>query len=305
MSGILGLTSTKTFEDNGFYSLNDRRRVFREFPNGAAPLTGLLSLMSEESTDNPKFGWFEKRYLPIRTQLAAGTNSPFSDSGSDTGYTTSHDFDAADVTRIRVADSSQFRVRQSVWLKGLPVSGGTKDLKGVVTAITSSTKIEIRVLEAQTGILCTNNLTTGGTAGPVGAYVIALGNSNAEGERASGSGRLVLPINPENYTQIFRTPFMLTGTAMKAPLKYDVKGPHQDKSKEHAVEHMVDIEQAILFGTRSKYVAAGDVDTEDGTGLPLTTLGGIMYYLQRWEAGDYGTVSVADDDADDKRIIRN
>ena len=48
MSRILGLVSGKTFADKSFYGLNNRRQVLYNFPNGAAPLLGLLSLMDTE-----------------------------------------------------------------------------------------------------------------------------------------------------------------------------------------------------------------------------------------------------------------
>lgn len=303
------MTSGKTFEDKGFYSLNDRRRVFREFPNGAAPLTGLLSLMSTEPTDNPKFGWFEKRFLAIRTQLIAGTNSPFAASGFDIGYTTDHDYTAADVTRLQVADSSQFRVNQTVWLKDLPkTGGGTVQLKGTVTAIVDATKMEIRVHESIAGVICTNNTTTSGTAGPVDAYVICTGSSSPEGNRSTGNGRLIIPINPENYTQIQRDRFSFTGTSLKIPANFDKTGIYKEKAKDNAVDHMVGLEQSFLFGARSIVNAVNS----EGDTVPTRTTGGIMWFLEEWERAAGGTIgyrpggaALTLDTEDDKRIINN
>src|SRR5262245_30801059 len=69
----LGLVSSETLDD--FWSQNTRRRVFFAFPNGAAPLTGLLSMMDSEDTPDPEFGWFEERWQSLYTQVAEGPTS--------------------------------------------------------------------------------------------------------------------------------------------------------------------------------------------------------------------------------------
>jgi hypothetical protein len=196
-----------------------------------------------------------------------------------------------------------FRIGKVVRIKATNTSDATVEVYGVVTALTDTSgtpnKIKIRTLAAVT------NIKNGTTNESVDLEVLAVGSAFAQGRESVTGERFNKPVEFANYTQIFRTPFSLTGTAMKSPLRYDVKGPHQDKAKEHSVEHMVDIEQAILFGYKSKYVASGDADPTTGAGLPLTTTGGIIYHLQRWEAGDYGTVTATLDTDADKRIITN
>lgn len=308
MSGILGLTSGKTFDDKAFYSLNDRRRVFREYPGGAAPLTGLLSLMDTEPTDNVKFGWFEKRYVPVRTQLVAGTNSPISASGSDTGVSGPTNLVSGTTYRFKVADSSQFRVQMTVWIKDLPTSTGVVSLRGTVTSIPAAGKIEVRLHAAATAVLGTNNTTTGGTPGPVDAYFMAMGTAAPEGNRSSGNGRLIVPINPENYTQIQRTPFSFTGSSLKMPVNFDKTGIYREKAKDNCVDHMVLLEHSFLFGTRGVQM----VTNSEGETVPERTTGGILWFLEQYEAADGGAIgyrpgeaAVTSDSDEDKRIIRN
>ena len=66
MSTILGLINAESFATNRFK--NYRRTVFYYYPQGAAPLTGILSLMREEVTNDPEFHWEEKRKA---TQVAS------------------------------------------------------------------------------------------------------------------------------------------------------------------------------------------------------------------------------------------
>ena len=79
--------STASFAEHK--AQNSRRRVFYEYPNGAATLTGLLSLMDTDETSQPEFSWFEDRYQNQRTELAAisGSFGAFSTSGGDVGLT--------------------------------------------------------------------------------------------------------------------------------------------------------------------------------------------------------------------------
>ena len=60
----LGLISSEQIDD--YWVQNTRRRVFYAYPNGAAPLTGLLSLMENKDTPLPEFGWNEERWSPIK-----------------------------------------------------------------------------------------------------------------------------------------------------------------------------------------------------------------------------------------------
>ena len=56
----LGLVSSEQIDD--YWSQNTRRKIFYAYPNGTAPLTGLLSMMESEDTPQPAFGWNEERW---------------------------------------------------------------------------------------------------------------------------------------------------------------------------------------------------------------------------------------------------
>lgn len=290
---ILGLVSTETYDAERFK--NVRRSVQYQYPNGAAILTGLLSLMDEETTNDPQFSHWEKRMIKQRTLTAAGAGAgPFMNgAGADPGSPVTFTADNATTYQVAVDDADFFRVGHVI--KIVLVSG---ELRGLVTAVNTSTdRLTFKAIATKAGV--TNDATS------LDKEVLVIGTAFAQG-RSNVTGEVAYkPVEFYNYTQIFRTPFSLTGTALKTPLKYDESGPHKDKAKEHSVYHMIEMEKAFLFGTRAKLYTEAAVDTAVGTGLPLTTTGGVLYHLERWEAGDYGTVVAAADTDDDKRIIEN
>lgn len=297
---ILGLTSTESYASERFK--NVRRMVFYHNPTGAAPLMGLLSLMDGETTNDPEFSHWEKRLATQRTLTVSqgATKGPFQESGgADLG-------DPATVTqdteyRCTVADASIFRVGHLIKIP-VDLTSGTGEVKGVVTA-TSTTGTEYVKFRAVSSTLTT--IKNGTTDENVGKEVLIVGSAFAQGVVDLSSEIYNLPSEFGNYVQIFRTPFSFTGTALKTGLKFDKTGPYKDKSKEHSMMHMIEMEKAFLFGHKHKYVAAGTADPTTGVGLPVYTTGGILYHLERWEAGDYGAVTATADTDDDKRIIAN
>lgn len=282
------------------FSLNSRRRVFYQYPNGAAPLLGLLSLMETEETDKAEFGWHEDRLDDQRTQTAgiSAGNGPFSASGSDVPSTAAG-FNIAenDVIRVLVDTTTKFRPRNVVMIRNVTVGSTLTDLKGVIVQIVSSTKIEIRMLKAYTSVK--NGDGTGGTTTAVDKGVIVIGSANPEGAR-SGTGIFIPPKNLLNFTQIFRTPFSFTRTALKAGLKWDKTGIYKAKAKQNCIRHMMEMEKAFLFGEKQEYqvVDQGDETVE-------RTTGGIWYWLEQWETGTpYGVEAATDDDHPNKRIFK-
>lgn len=302
MAGVLGLIDSTTFSANSFYNRNNRRRIFHDYPTGMFPLTGLLSIMDDEFTDNHEFGWWEKRFEEPETTVKAVV-APFLDSaGADTlGDEVDFLVDGSTEYRINVDASGQFQVRQVIWIVDLHQTGGELvSLKGVVTAIVSATVIQFRPVEATQNVTNTN---TASPNGPVGCTVMVIGNANAEGINAS-TGRFYPPIKITNYTQIFRNAFSFTRTSMKEPVDFDKTGLYREKAEDNLRLHMTGIEKAFLFGIKDEQTVT--VDSED---LPERTTGGIYYFIQQYEAANSayrgGTGAAAASTANElKRIIR-
>lgn len=291
---ILGLLDTGSFSAERF--TNVRRSVFYFYPNGAAPLTGLLSLATEESTNDPEFKWYEKRLTTqnttTRTANAAG---PFTTSGGNADSASPFTVAQFGVIRIAVTDAANtFRVGHQIKIAGASVTGATTDLFGTVTLVNqtggagSLPIIEVSCTTAFTAVLNTtvNN----------GLEVWVVGSSFQQGISDISSAIYNLPVGIINYSQIFRTPFSFTGTALKTSAKFDETGVYKDKAKEHTITHMIEMEKAFIFG--QKALNAGSP--------PTYTTGGILSFLQLWEAGaTYGNTAATLDSQDNKRIISN
>lgn len=310
MANIFGLSSTADYES--YRTKNIRRSVQYQYPTGKAPLMGLLSLMDEEYTNDPEFGHWEYRYVLPNTNTASQGSSkgPFktsadadlTDSGSGVTLTADTEY------ILCIDDATVFREGKVIQLVAKKSDGAsTTTITGIVTAITDRSgtpnKIKFRTLAGHTAV---DNAATNDN---VDIVVRAIGSSFAQG-RSNVSGEYVkLPQKITNYTQIFRTPFSLPRTAMKAPLEYDKSGAYKHKAKIAALDHMVDMERAALFGVKDYYtkaIASGDeAVSSTGEGLIQTLTGGIIYHLEQWEAGAYGTVTASSDSDDDKRIIEN
>src|ERR1700722_169313 len=69
--GLLSTEVTRPYE-----SINSRRKIYWQFPQGAAQLMGLLSLLpNSEETDKSLFGWWERRFPTQRTTTVDSTLS--------------------------------------------------------------------------------------------------------------------------------------------------------------------------------------------------------------------------------------
>src|SRR6516225_11938493 len=105
---ILGLLQT---EASGLDRLkNFRRSVFYNYPNGSAPLIAMLSMLKEESTNDPEFQIYEKRLTEQRTlTVMANAAGPFTVAGGGTDQANPFSPAINSFTRVAVADTSAFR----------------------------------------------------------------------------------------------------------------------------------------------------------------------------------------------------
>tara|TARA_R110000868_G_scaffold81743_1_gene231169 strand:- start:25446 stop:26834 length:1389 start_codon:yes stop_codon:yes gene_type:complete len=280
---ILGLLGTEQFADERFKSV--RRSVFYQYPNGAAPLLGLLSMLDGEVLNDPEFSWYEKRLQEkVHATSVNGTTSGFwyADSTGALGAalaTTAASKVAGTVYWIKVNSFEHVRINDILKIKGLTITGGTADIQLRVVAHTdgvySSTSGGnfLRVTPLNTVTIVTND-----DPGNDGLEVQVLGNAAQQGQTGAAEGSYTLPSTVGSQAQIFRTPYSFTGTALKTSAKFDESGPYKDKAKEHSMSHMIQMELQFLFGEPSKSVGAN--------GLPTYTTGGVLFFMRLWEVGD-------------------
>lgn len=290
---ILGLLHT---ESSGIERLtNFRRSVFYNYPNGSAPLTAILSMLKEESTNDPQYTIYEKRLAQQNTTtVSANSAGPFTTTGSTVDKTAAgFNIAANDTARVTVASTAQFRPNQIIQIDAVPNGAASAlfTLKAQVITLISATALEVRWIEAYTSV---SNDTDANSL-----EMLVIGNANSEAQVGAALAPYTPPLPLTNYTQIFRTPFQFSGTVLKTGLKYDKTGPYKDKAKDAEITHAEELEKGLIFGAKQLYI--------DGTtGLPTRTTGGILWHLQQWEAGTaYGVTPSTVDSDDNKRIITN
>jgi len=306
---ILGLVTTES--DSSWRYKNNRRRVFYQYPNGKSPLLGILSLLPEEETNDPEFNWNEQRYVARATTTASSgaSKGPFTDT-SGTVLTdpapitrnTSYRMYVSDLAPLKVGDV--FSVRCNI---DTTDQTGTTEVRGLITEkIDGASKYVTFIALSAHSSTIKNRPQNGTTNENVGNRAIIVGQGFEQGSVGPTAEYFNLPLAVGNYCQILRTPFSLTGTALKTSLKFDETGPYKHKAKEHSIQHMTEFERALFFNSRTK--------TTGLQGLPLFTFGGILWFLEQWEmAGSVAEIKyrgasaaqITGDTDDNKRIIEN
>jgi hypothetical protein len=287
-----------TDNTTGSRSLKSRRKIFWQYPSGAAPLMGLLSYLPSEETDKVEFGQYERRFPLQRTATVASGTAPFLN-GDGTAFTDTGTMTANTEYIVKVLTTAEFKPTHVIEIREVVYTGGaTKSIKGTVTEIVSATQLKFRPYSTTAGV-------ENGSTDNNSKTVVIIGTANQEGGR-SGTGITVAPINPTNYTQIFRAAFAISRTALKGGLEYDKSGPYKNLRFENGLRYMMEMEKAFHFGQKHT-VNVTDPDTGEST--PETKTGGVIYHLEQWEAADSiyrggtGAAAVTSNDDGDKRII--
>lgn len=296
MAQTIVSAALQTLTDANWRFYNVRRQVFYNWQNGTAPLVAFLSLLKENPTNDPRFDIYEKRYQEQRTTgavITAGMLGTAASSGT-VEVADQADFAADDTVYAKVASTSKFRVGHIIQITNLATgaAGATLiNMQASVLQVTSSTLLKLRVLVAFDNYYA--------NALNAACEVLVIGNAANEGQVGAALAAYQIPDVIYNYTQIFRTPFRITGTAGKTSVKYDDSGPYDDLLKDATYQHAIEMEKAFIFGPRTQS------NSEDGT-LYKRTTGGILWYLNQWEAGTtYGNTAATVDSDDNKRIITN
>jgi hypothetical protein len=238
-------------------------------------------MMDSEDTPQPVFGWNEERWQETSTTAAinptqaANKDGPFALTGTTTAAgDTNGKFTVAQfgAVRLYVTDATLFQVNDTVKLFAVgsttgagPAATGSVDVMGRV--VSTDGYLELEATNAWTGIL--NAAVTNGHG------VVLIGTAYAEGAR-TGSGGIVFPYEITNNTQIFKTPYEMTRTALKEPLKYDKTGAYKDMSKSNGIKHLASIERAAFFGENAKTTT---VDPDTGQTVPRRFTGGLRWFL--------------------------
>jgi len=232
---------------------NWREKVLQLYPNGDAPLTAMLSMMKNESTDDPEFNWWTKS---LATQAATVT-SIYTNASLVTEYATGGLVGEFVYAKIPTeAACKEFRIGHQVLLRTTTVLADDTNAKVIAVVLNgASSYIGCKLLQADP--------TTTGLASC--DRILIIGNINPEG----GTMPAAVAYDPTkhyNYTQIFRTPLSITRTARKTKLR---TGDQYREAKREALElHSVEMEKASLWSIKT--------ETTGDNGKPERTTDGLV-----------------------------
>lgn len=277
---IAGLMTSEQLA--GKKSLNARRKVFYQFPNGGLTLMGLTSMLDTESTDKSDFGWHEERALSFSYKtVQANSAGPFTNGGGAAGDGGT-DLTAAGWTlakgatfRVNLDDVTTVQERDVLQFRLIPgTSSSVKTFQAVVTAVWPAfNTVDVQLIEDATNVLNTTAANS--------LDVVMVSSAAAEGDR-SKTGFQTWPLKVENYTQIFRHAFNFTRTALKQGLAFDKTGPYKTKAKANSLKHMKAMEYSAFFGVRSEQTGVTTMENEASV---RRTTGGIQWFIKQWELG--------------------
>lgn len=231
MAAILGMRGTGSFTADTIRPKNYREGILLLFPNASAPLTALLSKLSEQATDDPEFKWFEK-LLPDQTaSLVVDATT------TDTA-----------LALTTAGDYTKFKPGHVV----LEIQTG--EIMWVVSAVSGV----VNVLRAQGSVAA--------TAIASADTLMVIGSAYSEGDGVSDA----ITYDPSivsNYTQIFRNVFDITGTAAATRIRYG-DGQFAKEARREALElHSIEMERAFLFGAKTENLTYASQPTRTTGGL--------------------------------------
>jgi len=252
---------------------NWREAILRLYPNGMAPLTAMMSKMKSESTDDPKYHWWTKG-LPTQ---AADITGVYNDSGLAVAYVSGGV--SGNFLYLKMAESSLGDFREGHQVTMRDSSDLTADVVGKVVDRVgngASSYLKVKLLEDD------DNSTSHDLSDA--DRVLVSGNINSEGS-AMPDAISYDPTEWYNYTQIFRTPLEITGTAIETKLRTNPQA-YQELKRECLENHSLELEKGFLWGVPSSGIG-------DNGKIERTTLGLIPAIRGGYtgHGGSAGTVS--------------
>lgn len=265
--GFLGMRGTADWVTNQRPE-NWRETILMLYPNGKMPLTGILSLAKPEVTNDPVFHWWTEE---LSTQAGAVTGR-YTDAALSVAYVSGAV--AGDFLYFKMAEVTVEEIREGHQVLLRDASNLNVDVNGLVVdrvANGANSYVKVKLLENDDNDI-TNDLSDCDR-------IMVIGNANSEGA-AMPDAISTDPVEWYNYTQIFRTPLEITGTALETKLRTNPQA-YQKLKMQTLEKHGIEQEKAWLFGVSSS--GTGD------NGKPLRTTLGIIPAIKGGYTGSGGT----------------
>jgi len=226
--------------------MNWRKMILRQYPNGTAPLTAMMSMMKSEVVTDPQYHWWTKG-LPTQAGAITGI---YTDSDLSIDYTSGGTSD--DFLYVKMASSviGEIRIGHTVTLRD--ASDLTVDVVAKVVdrvEAGASSYLKVKLLEDDDNSTASNDLSDADR-------ILVTGNMNAEGA-AVPDAISYDPTKWFNYTQIFRTPLSITGTALETELRTNPQA-YQELKREILEMHSIEMEKAFWWSVPSETMVNGE-----------------------------------------------
>ncbi len=258
-TGFLGMRGTGDWVTDQ-RPKNWRQEILKLYPNGHAPLTAILSMMSSKSVDDPEYNWWTQTQTTVEGAVA----NIYTDAALTTAYVSGGV--AGDILYVQITTLLALRVRAGHEILLRDASDYAVDVVGKVIQVTRGTTnsiLAVKLLEADDNS-ASNDLSD------CDNFKI-IGNINPEGGEMPEAIALD-PVKVFNYTQIFRSPLSITRTARKTRLR---TGNDYQKAKAESLEmHSWEMELAFLWGIKTE-------NTGDN-GEPERTTQGVINFIREF-----------------------
>lgn len=235
---IQGLRDTTNFVTDA-RPKNWREGLLLLEPNGMAPLTGLTSVMSKRTVDDPEFYWWEKTLKEKRLELDA--DIPSGSSGDQDDLTVKQN-----ATHFKEGDLLQSEETDEIFL--VRADPNTDTILPVIRDWPNAG----------------NATTLDYDATQTNPWLFWVGSTYEEGSDAP-TGINFDPAKTYNYTQIFRDTLELTNTAIQTNLR--TEDAVREAKREALQYHSMSLERAFWFNQRSE---------KTKNGKPVRTMNGII-----------------------------
>ena len=252
--------------------------LHRMYPSGSKgyPLTALITKMQKSPATDPEFHWMSKM-LPSQCGAITGV---FRDPGLTTAYAGGALEGEVLYFRVSLDDSTHFRDGHEAAI----ISADYADyiLRGKVISVApagANSFVSLQLLE-------NDGVAPAPVASSPNASIIVIGSINPE-FGATPSNIIYDPTTFKNYTQIFRTPYRISGTARATRYLPGSPGDYAEGMRETLEMHGITMEKAFLLSVPTEKIGVNN--------MPERTTGGIQWFIQNHGGtiADFRTIPTA------------
>ena len=268
-----------------------RKSILYTQPNGDTVLTGILSMMGEETAPDYQWNWHYQK-MPMQGGKLQAAGQVYTDTGLTVAVTAGVAAgtqvyvkmiaDNTAVANEKKACANEFRIGNTVVLRFADHANGllpdqAADTTGVVNGAPvingTSSYVPVRLLEADQGnaLSASVNITSTDEI-----YIIG----SAYGEAGMPpTGVNYIPQNAYNYTQIFKTGYSVSNTMLAAPHRNfdNVKTAELEMARKL---HGIELEKAVIWGKRGTF-------TDPATGETARVTGGLHWALRTFAPNNF------------------